>query len=71
VPFDKGGKGRFIPMFKEAPKQLSIGQSSSILQKHCPAKVLDDLAHRVGRQVLSFVGATVALYPYYYPLKAV
>jgi hypothetical protein len=50
-------------------QQLSIGQTRTVPQKHHPAKVLDDLAHLARHHVVSFVG--VALYPYYYPLKAV
>jgi hypothetical protein len=51
VSFDKGSEGHFISMVDEAPKQLSIGQASPILQKHRPAKVLDELARLARRQI--------------------
>jgi hypothetical protein len=61
VPPHEGCEGGFLPMLDEALKELSIGQSRSIWQKHGSAKVLDDLAHLVRRHVPPSGGSSPAL----------
>jgi hypothetical protein len=59
---DEGSEGNFIPTLDEAPKELPIGQSCSIPQKHGLAKVLEDLADLVGRHLVSLLLSSPALY---------
>jgi hypothetical protein len=50
VSFNEGSKSHFIPMFDETMKQLSVGESSPIVQKHGPAKLLNYLAQMLGHR---------------------
>ena len=56
MPSHKGRKSRLVAAANVVRKQLPIGQARTIPQKDHPAKVLDDLAHLIGRHLLSFVG---------------
>jgi hypothetical protein len=52
VPPDEGCEGRFVTTLDKALQQLSIGQASTIMQKHGSAKMLDDLTQLAGRHFL-------------------
>jgi hypothetical protein len=71
VTFNKGGKRRLIPMFDETPKELSIGKASPVLQKHCPAKLLDHLAQVFGSHLPDSSLAFFRPLSFYYLLKPV
>src|SRR5439155_167879 len=60
MPMHKGCKSRLVTAAHVVLQQLPIGQSRTIAQN--PAKMLDDPVQFSGRHVLSFVGATTALY---------
>ena len=51
MPLNNGRKCRLVTTADVVLQQLPIGQSCPIPQKHRPAKVLDDLAHLVGRHL--------------------
>jgi hypothetical protein len=47
MPPHKGCKSRLVMAADVVLQQLPVGQTRPVLQKHHPAKVLDDLDHRV------------------------
>jgi hypothetical protein len=49
-------QGPSVTVAEVALQQLPIGQPRPVLQKHGPAKVLDDLAHRARRHSSCFLG---------------
>src|SRR5262245_40464954 len=51
VPTHKGRKSRLVLAADVVRQQLLIGQPSPVLQKHRPAKVLDDPVHLAHRRV--------------------
>jgi hypothetical protein len=53
MPTHQGFHGRLVTTADVFLQQLRIGQPRPILEKCCPAKVLEDLAPLAGRHVVS------------------
>jgi hypothetical protein len=58
----EGGKSRFVATVDVVLQQFPVREFGLIAQKHCPTKVLDDLAQLAGRHVTSLIQAMLTLY---------